>query len=325
MTDWPLTIQDVFEARLRIAKYLEPTPLRTYGRLDAVVGEGISVHVKHENHQPTNSFKVRNGLSALSALEPERTRSGVIGATRGNHGLGLCWAGAQLGIRVKICVPEGNSPGKNAAMRALGAEVIEEGKDYDSSVEVAHRLAEEQKLEMVHSTNDHMVIAGAATMSLEMLEQAPDLDALVLAVGGGSQAVGALTVARALRPDLEVFGVQASRASAIHDSWHKGEPLALESADTFADGLATRQTYSMTFGPLCRGLADFVTVTEEELRQAVCDLLDHTHQLAEGAGAAGLAGLKKLAPRLAGKKIGIAITGANIDLELLLEVLRLSH
>ncbi len=236
-----------------------------------------------------------------------------MGATRGNYGQGLAYAGALLGIPVTICVPLGNNSEKNAAMRGLGAVLIEEGRDYDESVTVAGRLVAERGLTLIHATNDRGILAGAATLSFEMLEEAPDLDAMVVSVGGGSQAVGALTAGRALRPKLRVFGVQAAEASAAHDSWHAGRMLQTASANTFADGLATRSAYTMTFPTLQEGLAGFLTVAEGELAEAVRLLLMSTHNLAEGAGAAGLAGLVRLAPTLAGMKVGIILSGSNID------------
>lgn len=321
MSDWPISMRDVLAARARLRPHLPPTPLRRYAALDAEVGHGIAVWVKHENHQPTNSFKARNGLSAISALDPEARARGVVAASRGNHGQGLAWAGGLLGVPVVICVPAGNSPAKNLAMRGLGAEVVEEGADYDASVAVADRLVAERGLTLVHSTNDRRVLAGAATLTLELLEQGPDLDALVFAVGGGSQAVGGLTVARALRPELPVYAVQAEAAAAIHDSWHAGQRLERDSARTFADGLATRKTYDLTFAPLRAGLAGFVTVSEEQIAAAVRLYLRTTHNLAEGAGAAGLAGLQALAPQLAGKRVGVVLCGANIDAPVLRRVL----
>jgi threonine dehydratase len=166
---------------------------------------------------------------------------------------------------------------------------------------------------MIHSTNDPGVLAGAATFTLEILRERPELDALVISVGGGSQAVGAATVARTLKPGLAVYGVQAAGASAAHDSWHAGRPISGASASTFADGLATRSTYALTFPALCKGLADFVTVTDAEIAEAVRVLLRTTHNLAEGAGAAGLAGLLRLRDRLAGQRVGIVLSGGNID------------
>ena len=318
---WPIAMADVLEARRRIAPYLERTPLRRYAPLDEAAGGSISVFVKHENHLPTNAFKARNALAVLAAFTPEERRRGVIAATRGNHGQGLAWAGSLLKIPVTICVPVGNNPEKNAAVVGFGAELVEDGRDYDESAEIARRLSEERGLRIVHSTNERFVIAGAATLTLEMLEQEPGLEAIVYSVGGGSQAVGGMTVARALSPAVAVYGVQAAGASAAHDSWHAGRRLTTESADTIADGLATRSTYEMTFEALRVGLRGFVAVEEAEIAEAIRILLSTTHNLAEGAGAAGLAGLFHLREELAGKKVGIVISGGNIDRETLRRVL----
>ncbi len=316
-----VTIADVVQARKRIGDRLSLTPLRRYAPLDEAVGYGIQVYVKHENHQPTQAFKARNCLAALTALREDEKHRGVVGATRGNHGQGLAWAGQLLHVPVTICVPRGNNPEKNEAMRGFGAELIEEGSDYDAAVQIADRLVRERGLTLIHSTNNPHVIAGAGTLTLEMLEQHPALDALVLAVGGGSQAVGAITVARALRPGLQIFGVQAERASAIHDSWHAGRPLQGATANTFADGLATRSTYEATFSALREGLAGFVKVSESAMADALRLLLRTTHNLAEGAGAAGLAGLLAMRENLAGKAVGIVLSGSNIDQETLRKVL----
>ncbi len=308
-------------ARERLAPYLAPTPLRHYELLDEVVGHGIRVLVKHENHQPTCAFKVRNALAALTALDRPALERGVIAATRGNHGQGVALAARELGTRAVICVPRGNNPDKNAAVRALGAELVEHGADYDETLEEALRLGAERALTMIHSTNDPHIVAGAGTIALEMVDQAETLDAVVVAVGGGSQAVGAMTVLRTLRPDTRVYGVQAARASAIYDSWRDKARRTTPAADTFADGLATRSAYDLTFDALVTGLRDFVTVTEGQLAEAIRALLRTTHNLAEGAGAAGLAGLMKLAPRLAGKTVGIILSGGNIDADTLRRVL----
>jgi len=321
MTDWPITMHDVLRARQRIAPYLTPTPLMRHSLLEREIGSSIEVWVKHENHMPTGAFKARNGLAVMTALSANERRRGVVAATRGNHGLGLAWAGSLLGVPVTVCVPEGNNPEKNDAVRALGAELIEAGTTYDESVGVAERLVTERGLRMVHSTNEPLVIAGAATLSLEILEGEADVDAMVVAVGGGSQAVGAMTVARALRPDLEIWGVQAAAAPAIHDSWHAGRPLTQPPQPTMADGLATGQVYDLTFPALRTGLDGFVTVTEAELAEAIRRFHRTTHQLAEAAGAAGLAGLYALRHNLAGRRVAVILSGANIDRETLVRVM----
>lgn len=320
-TAWPIAFADVTAARARIAPYLPPTPFRHYPRLGELAGGGMRIFVKHENHQPTNSFKIRNGLSFMTALTADERRRGVVAASTGNHGQGIAYGGGLLGVETTICVPAGNNPDKNAAMRALGATVIEEGRDYDEAVGVMMRLAARDGRVLAHSTNDPRIIAGAATMTLEILEQNPDLDALVIAVGGGSQAVGAMTVAREIAPRLEVYGVQAAGAAAIHDSWHAGARLTRPRADTFAEGVATRATYDLTFPALSAGLAGFVTVTDAEIAEGVRAILGVTHNLVEGAGAMGFAALGALRDRLAGKQVGIIFCGANIDGETLRRIL----
>jgi threonine dehydratase len=318
---WPVSIESVRATRTRIGRYIPATPLRRYRQLDDHVGGAIEISVKHENHQPTNSFKIRNGLSFMTSLSAEQLERGVVAASTGNHGQGIAYAGSLLGSDVTICVPVGNNPEKNAAMRSYGARVVEEGRDYDEAVAVMLRIAREEGRTVAHSTNDLAVVAGAATMTLEILEQQPDLDALVLAVGGGSQAVGALTVARSVRPSLRVFGVQAAGASAIHDSWHAREPRTTERADTFAEGVATRTTYELTFPTLLEGLTGFITVTDAEIASAMRVILGATHNLVEGAGALGLAGLLKLREQLAGKRVGIVFSGGNVDAATLRRVL----
>lgn len=314
MAAWPVHIDEVRAARVRIEPYLSPTPLRHYAPLDAALGGKLRVLVKHENHQPTNNFKVRNALAVLTTLTPEERAAGVVTGTRGNHGQAVAWAAARLGIRATLCVPRGNNEEKNEAMRSLGAEFIEHGEDYDDAVALARKLAQERGMRLVHSTDDPQVIAGAATATLEILEQAPEIEALVFSVGGGSQAVGAMTVARAIKPGLEVYGVQAAAAPTIHDSWHARKPTRRDNVEaTIAEGLATRDVYETTFDSLCEGLADFITVDEAEIADAIRLLLRATHNLAEGAGAAGLAGLRRLAARLAGRTVGVAISGGNID------------
>jgi threonine dehydratase len=317
----PIHFEDALAARERIRPFLPPTPLRSYPALDDEIGAGIRVLVKHENHQPTNAFKIRNALSALTLLSAEQRSRGVVAATRGNHGMGVALAGRLLGAPVTICVPVGNNPEKNLAIRGYGATLIEQGRDYDETVDVAKALVRDKGLHLVHSTNDPAIIAGAATMGLEILEEAPDVEAIVVSICSGSQAVGALVAASGLRPGVEVYGVQAAGAPAIYEGWRAGRALTLESAATFADGLATRSCYELTFEALRSGLRDFVVASEAELAEAVRLMLRTTHNLAEGAGAASLAGLRLLRDRLAGRKVVVILSGSNIDAETLRRVI----
>jgi len=307
-----IAFDDVLAAEARIRPHLAPTPMRHYPRLDALVGHGIEVWVKHENHHPTQSFKIRNGLNTVLGRDEAARRRGMIAASTGNHGQGVAYAGRLTDTPVAICVPEGNNPEKNAAIRALGAELIEVGVHYDGTIAACAALAVERGMTLAHSTNDPLVVAGAGTMTLEIVAQAPPLDALVIALGGGSQAVGALTVAAARHPALRVYAVGAAGAPAQYESWRRGERLTGQPVETFADGIATGAAYVETFDALRAGLAGFVTVPDDAIYAAIRDLIRITQNLPEGAGAAGLAALKDLAPQLAGQRVGIVMCGGNL-------------
>jgi len=310
----PISYADVLAASERIRPYLPPTPLREYPQLNALVGHGIRVWVKHENHHPTQSFKIRNGLSVVTALTAEERARGAIGASTGNHGQGVAYAGKLLGVPVAICVPERNNPEKNAAIRAYGAELIEAGANYDETMVVCARIQAERGMTLVHSTNNRNVIAGAGTMTLEILEQEPSVDAIIIALGGGSQAVGALTVVAERAPHVKVYAVGAEGAPAQYESWRQGKRLTGQKIGTFAEGIATGSAYELTFDALKAGLADFITVSEDAIYDSLRDLIRITHNVPEGAGAAGLAGLRVLAPQLAGKRVAIILCGGNLSM-----------
>jgi threonine dehydratase len=310
----PIAFADVLAARERLKPYLSPTPLREYPLLNDLVGSGVRVWVKHENHHPTQSFKIRNGLSVVTSLSPEERKRGAIGASTGNHGMGVAYAGQLLGVPVAICVPENNNAEKNAAIRALGAELIEVGKTYDESAIACDRIRGERNMTLVHSTNHPQVIAGAGTMTLEIIEQQPDLDAIVIALGGGSQSVGAMTVLRERAPHIKTYAVGASGAPAQYESWKQGKLLTGQPVNTMAEGIATGAAYDLTFEALRAGLNGFVTVSDDEIYASIRDLIRITHNVPEGAGAAGLAGLRKLAPELAGKRVAIVMCGGNLSM-----------
>ncbi len=318
---WPITFDNVLAARERLRPYLSPSPLRRYPQLDELVGHGIAVYVKHENHLPVQTFKVRNGLSAVTALDAATRERGVIGASTGNHGQGVAYAARLLGIPCTIVVPVGNNPEKNAAIRALGAELVEFGATYDDSARRCAELSAERGMWLVHGINDRTVIAGAATMTLEIMEQQPDVDAIFIALGGGSQAVGAMTVTRVLKPSVQVIAVQSEAAPAQFESWKAGKIRRGIPVRTFAEGIATGQAYEMTFPALKAGLADFVLVSEAALADSLRALIRTTHNLPEGAAAGGLAGLRQVAEVYAGRNVAIVMCGGNISLEGLKQIL----
>jgi len=309
--DWPpITLADVLEARRRIGPHLRPTPLYSYGALDELVG--TEVWVKHENHQPVGAFKVRGGVNLVSQLDDDERRRGLIAASTGNHGQSVAFAARRFGVAARICVPEGANPVKLVAIRSLGAELIVGGGDFDEAREHCEELATEHGYRYVNSGNEPLLIAGVATGTLEILEEHPEVGVIVVPVGGGSGAAGACIVAKAIRPEIQVIGVQASAAPAAYRSWQARKLLEDECA-THAEGLATRVPFELPQRILWEHLDDFVLVGEEELRSATRLLIEHTRNLVEPAGAAALAAALALRERLPGKRIALVLSGGNLS------------
>jgi threonine dehydratase len=303
-------LADVLAARKRIAPYLRPTPLYRYPALDAVAG--TRVWVKHENHQPVGAFKVRGGVNLVSQLGARERRSGVITASTGNHGQSVAYAANLFGVRAIVCVPEGSNPVKVESMRALGAEVTFVGRDFDDAREHCEKQAVEHGYRYIHSGNEPMLIAGVGTYALEILEEQPDLDVIVVPVGGGSGAAGTCTVAKAVRPSIEVVGVQAEAAPAAYRSW-QARSLVTAPNGTQAEGLATRTAFDLPQRILWRLLDDFVLVSEEALRAATGTMIEKTKNLVEPAGAAALAAVLAGPARFADRKVAIVCSGGNIS------------
>ena len=279
---------------------------------------GLSIRVKHENHNPTSAFKVRGGLNLIGRLSADERR-GVITATTGNHGQSIALACQQEGVPCTIVVPQGNNPEKNAAMRAYGATVLEVGRDFDEAREYIER--EGRGLRYVHSANEPHLIAGVATYGLEIVEEAPDVDVILVPIGGGSGACGCALARTFAGSQAKIIGVQAAGADAFTRSWRSGERIVGDRVATFAEGMATRVTFDLTFGILRELLDDIVTLTEDELMDGVRLALRTTHNLAEGAGAASLAAAVKLREQLRGKKVVCVMSGGNIDQRTLARVL----
>ena len=243
-------------ARQRIAPYLQPTPLYRYPALDAMTG--APTWVKHENHQPVGAFKVRGGVNLVSQLTADEQRRGVIAASTGNHGQSVAYAADLFGVRAVICMPVQANPVKVESMRALGAEVVFHGRDFDEAREYCEKLAAEHRYRYIHSGNEPSLIAGVATYTLEILQARPDIEVIVVPVGGGSGAAGACVVAKAVRPSIEVIGVQSEEAPAAYRSWRAGSLLE-DVTGTFAEGLATRTAFELPQRILRELLDDFVS------------------------------------------------------------------
>jgi threonine dehydratase len=301
---------DVLSARRRIAPHLSRTPLRNYPLLDELVG--TEVYVKHENHLPTGAFKVRGGINLISTLGPDELEAGVLAASTGNHGQSVAYAARLFGVPASVFVPENANPVKLASMHAHGAEVIEGGADFDDAVERCEAEASRRGGRYIHSANEPLLIGGVATGSLETVEDRPDLEVLIVPVGGGSGAAGACLVARAVRPELEVIGVQSSAAPAAQRSW-SARALVEDRMGTAAEGLATRVPFDLTQRILWEHLDDFVLVSDDELRRATLHLIELTRNLVELAGAAALAAALRLRERLAGRRVAIVCSGGNIS------------
>jgi threonine dehydratase len=310
--DAPVSLADVLAARRRIRPHLAPTAFRPYPALSDALG--AEVWVKHEHHNPTAAFKVRGGINLVARLGSGERERGLIAASTGNHGQSIAYAARLHGVRATICVPEGANPVKVAAIRALGAEVVAHGRDFDEARERCEQLARRDGLRYVHSGDEPDLIAGVGTATLEMLDEDPGLDAIVVPVGGGSGAAGACVVAKAVRPQIAVIGVQSEAAPAAQRSWRAGALLE-DRMQTFAEGLATRTAFALPQRIMRRHLDDFVLVSEDDLRDATLRMIAGTSNLVEPAGAAALAGALALRDRLAGTRVAVIASGGNISLD----------
>src|SRR5688572_4080188 len=315
----PPSLHDVESARSRVYAHVRPTPLIHYPLLDAWTG--CETWVKHENHNPTGAFKIRGGLNLVAQLTPEERRRGVVSASTGNHGQSIAFACRAHGVSCHIYVPVGSNPDKVAAMRALGATVIEYGRDFDEARQRVELLAPREGWRYVHSANEPHLIAGVGTLALEIFDELPDVDCILTPVGGGSGASGCCIVRSGRGSRAQVIGVQASGADAFARSWRGPVRVDIDRVATFADGMATRTTYDLTFSILKAELNDVVMLEEDEIKDAVRAAVQLTHNLAEPAGAAPLAAARQMAPGLAGRKLVCVMSGGNIDMTTLRAVL----
>jgi len=315
----PPTIEDMLRARRTIAPYLHPTPVISTSALDRLLG--CATVMKCENLNPTGTFKVRGGINLVANLTPEERRRGVIVSSTGNHGQSVAYAGRLFGVRVVIGVPQRVNPYKLRAMRDLGAEVVEVGRDFDEAREWVERTAAAEGLRYIHSANEPLLIAGVGTAALELIEAVPDLDVVIVPVGGGSGACGYCIAGKTLSPRLRVIGVQSEGAPAFAHSWRERKMISTPEAATFAEGLQTRVPFELTMRILWDRLDEFVLVGERNLEEAIVLMLETTHQLAEGAGAAPLAAALKLRGALNGKRVALILSGGNITLEALRDTL----
>lgn len=305
------TLRDVYAAQQLLSQYLPRTSLSYSAGLSELIG--AKIYLKHDDHLPLGAFKQRGGINLLANLSLDERDRGLITASTGNHGQSIANACLTFGARAMVVVPENANPLKVAAMRALGAELIFYGTIYDEARGHAERLAEEEGYRYVHPSNEPLLISGVATQTLEIIEDLPEVEAILAPLGGGSGVAGACIVAKAVNPEIEVIAVQSELAPAGYLSWQRGE-LVQAQTKTFAEGIATAGGYELPQSIIWDSLDDFILVSDDEIHYATGLLIEKAHTLAEGAGAAATAGALKHKEHLKDKKVAIIISGANITL-----------
>jgi threonine dehydratase len=307
------------KARRAIAPYLPKTPVLEPAGLASALG--CHAVLKCENLNPTGAFKVRGGINLLVSLGPVERARGVVAASTGNHGQSVAYAARLFSTRATIFMPEAANPLKVAATVGFGAEVIQTGRDFDAARLAAEEFAARHQRRYVHSSNEPMLVAGVATVALELLEAFPNIDVIFVPVGGGSGVLGAGVVARAVNPAVRVVGVQAEGAPAVYHSWREGRRVVTERVATFAEGLATREPFEMPLALLPRLVDEIMLVTDDQLAAGIRLIIETAHQLAEGAGAAAVAAAMARREELAGKCVGLILSGGNITIDQLRRIL----
>lgn len=311
------TLDDVKEARATIAPYLRPTPMHRYPALDRLTG--AEIWVKHENHLPTAAFKVRGGINLVAHLSDADRRRGLITASTGNHGQSIAYAAGLFGVAATVCAPANANPVKVDAMRDLGGTLVLEGRNFDEAKTNAERLAERHGYRYVHSGDEPLLIAGVATHTLEIFEDEPTIDTVIVPLGGGSGAAGACIVKRAVKQGAEVIAVQSAQAQSAYRSWSERRLIDAPN-ETVAEGLATGQPFALPQRILWDLLDGFVLVEDDELLRRTADMIRLTRNLVEPAGAAPLAAALKLGDRIRGKRVALICSGGNISPALLKQV-----
>ena len=306
------TLQDIYRARALLSDYMSPTPLHHYPGLDVLIGS--ETYIKHENHTKLGAFKIRGSLNTMSQLAPEQKERGLVLASSGNFGQGMAYAGRIFGAKAIVVLPENPNPSKMEAIEAFGAEVVLSDTVYDADPAAIRSIVEERGAQYISDSTDSRFMAGSGTIMLEILDVLPDVDVVMLPVGGGGLASGISVAAKALKPDTQVIAVCSAQAASPYLSWKKGE-LVDAPMTTFAEGIGVKVTEEVPFRIMRDLLDDFVAVDDDEIRRAIVLMLEKTHNVAEGAGAAPLAAALKLKDQLQGKKVALIQSGGNASIE----------
>ncbi len=307
----PISLNEAIRARAVVAPFVKPTQLTRYEGLSRLLS--ADVFIKHENHNPTGSFKIRGGINLMHCLK-QLDVSGVITFSTGNHGLSVATAAKWVGLEAVVVVPEQNNPAKNRKIRETGAELIEAGRTFEETSTTVEQVSQEQGFYNVHPADEPYLINGVGTEFLEILEEVPDLDMMIVPLGAGSEAAAAIRVLKTIRPRTEVIAVQARNSPAAYNSW-KTKTLTTAGNTTFAGGFATGKAYETTFKIYCDGLNDFLLLSEQEIYQSMGMAFYYTQNLVEGAGGSTLMAALKLKDRIKGKKVVLQMSGGNASAE----------
>ena len=307
LKNYPISIAEVVRARSILGGLLKPTQLIHYEGLSKALN--TEVYIKHENHNPTGAFKIRGGANLLHHLK-EKNIHGVITFSTGNHGLSIATAARWFGLEAIIVVPEGNNPVKNRTIKETGAELIEAGTTFEEAATTVEQLCQERDLYYAHPADEPHLINGVGTCFLEIIEDLPDIDTIIIPLGAGSEAAAAIITLRSFRPEVEIIAVQAESSSAAYNSW-KEKRICSAQNKTFAGGFATGKAYKIPFEIYKSGLDKFILLTEEEIYESIAMSFYYTHNLAEGAGASPIMAALKLKNHLKGKKVVLQMSGCN--------------
>ncbi|MFW2368407.1 MAG: threonine ammonia-lyase [Desulforhopalus sp.] len=305
--DYPISFAEMVRAKSIVYNHLVPTQLTHYQELSELLG--AEVYIKHENHNPTGTFKLRGAINLMHHLR-QAGITGVVTFSTGNHGYSVAAAATLFRLEATIVVPENNNPTKNRNIRATGALLIEAGKTFEEASMVVSEIVRERGDYYVHPANEPHLINGVGTEFLEIYEQLPDIDAVILPIGAGSEAAAAVTVLKTINPKVEIYAVQAEKSSAAFLSWQSGTIQTAQN-ETFAGGFATGIGYEMPFSIYHNQLEDFVLISEDEIYEGIALAGYYTKNLVEGAGGSTIIAALKLKSRLQGKKVALQFSGCN--------------
>jgi len=307
LKEYPISISEVIRSRSIVRNYVKPSQLINYEGLSKLIGADI--YIKHENHNPTGTFKIRGGVNLIYHLK-QRGIKGVITFSTGNHGLSIATAARWFGLNAVVVVPKNNNPVKNRAIIECGAELVEAGTTFEEASQRVDQLCQERSLYYAHPANEPLLINGVGTEFLEIIEDLPDIGVMIVPLGAGSEAAAAITTLRTFRRDIEIIAVQAKDSPAAYNSWKK-KKICNAPNTTFAGGFATGIAYEIPYSIYKDGLDDFVLITEDEIYQAIGMALHYTHNLAEGAGASSIMAAYKIREKLKGEKVVLQMSGCN--------------